>query len=29
MKNQSLLLNKIIQIENEIKYLLDEVSDEL
>lgn len=29
MKDQSLLLNKIIQIENEIKYLLDEVSDEL
>lgn len=29
MKDQSLLLNKIIQTENEIKYLLDEVSDEL
>ena len=29
MKDQSLLLNKVIQIENEIKYLLDEVSDEL
>ena len=29
MKDQSLLLNKIIQIENEIKYLLDEVTDEL